>query len=119
MGLGRDTTPGDDIGWGEHGGTAWAFRTAPLRHVAESSPYLHAGTAETLADVIRFKNNGRSEHNRVPDSRLDAAMRPLGLTEAEMGRLVAFLESLSDAGALKGLLFQPPASVPSGLEIPQ
>ena len=37
-GIGRDTTPGDDLGWGEHGGVPYAFRTPPLRQVAETAP---------------------------------------------------------------------------------
>lgn len=118
-GLGRDTTPGDDLGWGEHGGTPYAFRTPPLRQIALTPPYFHAGTATTLEDVIRFKNRGRSEYKRVPASALDPYMRPLGLTEQEIAYLVAFLDALTDTVTTRGPLFLPPAAVPSGLEIPK
>ena len=119
MGIGRDTTPGDDLGWGEHGGTPYAFRTAPLREVEHTAPYFHAGSAETLLDVLRFKNAGRSEHPKVAAAQLDVRVRPLGLSHDEMTALVAFLRSLSDPVSLRQPLFQPPARVPSNLEIPQ
>jgi cytochrome c peroxidase len=119
VGIGRDTTPGDDLGWGEHGGTPYSFRTAPLRQVAETSPYLHAGTAETLEDVIRFKNRGLSEHPRVTADVLYAAFQPLGLNDGEVAAIVAFLHALTDAVTPLGPLFNAPPRVPSGLEIPQ
>lgn len=118
-GLGRDTTPGDDLGHGEHGGMPYAFRTAPLRQVALTAPYFHAGTAETLADVVRFKNRGESGYVRVTPQMLDPAMRPLGLTDAEVADLVAFLEALTDSASLEGPLFLAPPAVPSGLPIPK
>lgn len=118
-GLGRDTTPGDDFGWGEHGGQRYSFRTAPLRQIAETAPYFHAGTAETLEDVMRFKNAGRSEHPNVTDDELDVAAGPLGLTDAEIADVIAFLHALTDAVTVEGVLFQAPVVVPSGLEVPK
>jgi cytochrome c peroxidase len=118
-GLGRDTTPGDDLGWGEHGGRRYSFRTAPLRQIAETPPYFHAGTAETLEDVMRFKNAGRSEHANVSDADLDAAARPLGLSDTEIADVIAFLHALTDAVTVQGPMFQAPAAVPSGLEVPK
>jgi cytochrome c peroxidase len=118
-GIGRDSTPGDDFGWGEHGGELYAFRTAPLRQVEHTAPYLHAGTAETLADVIRFKNLGRSEHPEVADAALDPRVAPLGLSESEIQALVAFLRALTDETTTLGALFQAPEQVPSGLTVPR
>lgn len=119
-GLGRDSTPGDDLGWGEVGGTLYAFRTPPLRQVTETAPYLHAGTAETLEQVMRFKNAGVSARpGTVPDAALDPYMHPLGLTAEEIAALVAFMEALTDTVTIEQPLFQAPAQVPSGLEIPK
>lgn len=56
-----------------------AFRTAPLREISRTAPYMHNGTFATLEEVVRFYD-GR-----------DA----LGLTDGEVAQLVAFLESLS------------------------
>ncbi len=67
-----------------------SYRTPSLRNVALTAPYFHDGSAKTLADVIRFYNEGgRPNINREWD--LDA----LGLNESEQRDLVAFLESLT------------------------
>jgi cytochrome c peroxidase len=118
-GIGRDTTPGDDMGWGEVGGTRYAFRTPPLRQVSLTPPYFHAGTHNTLGDVVRFKNAGASGYAKVKPTDLDPAVRALGLTDPEIADLAAFLESLTDLTTIQGPLFQPPPEVPSSLPIPR
>jgi cytochrome c peroxidase len=62
----------EDADWG-------AFRTAPLREVGRTAPYMHNGVLETLEEVVRFYNESDD----------------LGLSGAEIEQLVAFLESLS------------------------
>ena len=69
-GLFAVTKDDDDFG---------AFRTAPLREVAQTAPYMHNGVFDTLDTVVEFYNDS-----------LD-----LDLSSAEMAELVAFLESLS------------------------
>jgi cytochrome c peroxidase len=67
-----------------------AFHVPSLRNVAQTAPYFHDGSAATLADVVRFYNQGGKDNlNREWD------LHPLGLTEEEQRDLVAFLESLS------------------------
>lgn len=117
-GLGRDTTPGDDLGWGEHGGTPYSFRTPQLRQVALTAPYFHAGTEPTLEDVVRFKNLGASGYSRVSQSMLDPAVHPLGLSDDEIAQIVAFLNSLTDSVTTRSPPFLAPARVPSGLPVP-
>ena len=118
-GLGRDTTLGDDLGWGEHGGTPYSFRTPPLRQVELTAPYFHAGTAADLEEVLRFKNAGVSEHERVASADLDPQVRPLGLDAAEIADLISFMAALTDRTTTLGPLFQAPEQVPSGLEVPR
>ncbi len=118
-GLGRDTTRNDDLGWGELGGTPYAFRTPPLRQVAETAPYLHAGTEKTLMELLRFKNAGVSAHPNVPASRLAPEIAPLGLSEEQLRDLEAFLAALTDRVSIEGPLFQAPSVVPSGLQVPR
>jgi cytochrome c peroxidase len=118
-GVGRDTTPGDDLGWGEAGGTPYAFRTPPLRQVSLTAPYLHAGTAADLREVVIFKNLAVSLHPRVRAVDLAPAFKPLGLADAEITGIVAFLHALTDPVTPTTPLFQAPARVPSGLEVPQ
>ena len=70
-----------------------AYKTPSLRNVALTAPYMHDGSLGTLADVVRFYNRGGN-----PNPRLDPRIRPLGLTEAEIADVVAFLESLTSDG---------------------
>jgi cytochrome c peroxidase len=66
------------------------YRTPGLRNIALTAPYFHDGSAKTLADVVRFYNEGgRRNINREWD--LDA----LPLNEDEQRDLTAFLESLT------------------------
>ncbi|MDA9865138.1 c-type cytochrome [bacterium] len=69
-----------------------AFRTAPLRYLAYTAPYMHNGIFYTLEEVVEFYNNGGTEDHFGTKSPL---IKPLGLTEAEQADLVAFLESMS------------------------
>jgi cytochrome c peroxidase len=70
-----------------------AFRTATLRNIAETAPYMHAGQLLSLRDVVKFYNNGGnySGFSGVKDIR----MRPLGLTDEEIDQLVEFLYTLT------------------------
>jgi len=69
------------------------FRTPSLRYTKYTAPYMHNGTLETLPDVVAFYNGGGDENEFAATK--SPLIRPLGLTDAEMSDLVAFLESLS------------------------
>jgi len=66
------------------------FRTPTLRNVALTAPYMHDGSLATLKDVIDFYNKGGN-----PNANLDPAMKPLGLSDAEINDLIEFLQSLT------------------------
>jgi cytochrome c peroxidase len=67
-----------------------SFRTPSLRNIALTAPYFHDGSARTLADVVRFYNQGgKANLNREWD------LSPLALTDDEQRDLVAFLETLT------------------------
>jgi cytochrome c peroxidase len=66
------------------------FRTPSLRNVALTAPYMHDGSVATLAEVVAFFDRGG-----LPNSYLDARIKPLQLTAEERADLVAFLETLS------------------------
>ncbi|NBO65643.1 MAG: cytochrome-c peroxidase [Acidobacteria bacterium] len=67
-----------------------SYRTPGLRNVGVTAPYFHDGSARTLADVVRFYNDGgRANLN------LEEELHPLGLSEREVRELVEFLESLT------------------------
>jgi cytochrome c peroxidase len=67
-----------------------AFRTASLRDVALTAPYMHDGGLRTLEEVIEFYDRGG-----LPNAGLDQDLRPLGLTTDEKHALVVFLRSLT------------------------
>lgn len=69
-----------------------AFKTPTLRNVAATKPYMHDGSLATLWDVMDHYNKGG-----VPNPFLDGGMQRLGLTEAEIDDLVAFMESLTSS----------------------
>lgn len=71
------------------------FKTASLRNVALTAPYMHDGRFESLADVIRYY---RTFEGAVPPSpHGERTLQRVDLTDAEGSDLVAFLEALSDA----------------------
>jgi len=67
-----------------------SFRTPSLRNIALTAPYFHDGSARTLAEVVRFYNEGgKANLNREWD------LAPVALTADEQRDLVVFLESLT------------------------
>ncbi|NQW09837.1 MAG: hypothetical protein HQ481_08180 [Alphaproteobacteria bacterium] len=82
-----------------------AFRVPSLRGVAETAPYMHAGSLTTLAEVIEHYNDPPLDRLHTDGERV---IRPLGLTDREKADLLAFLRSLSPRQP------SPPPPVPCG-----
>jgi cytochrome c peroxidase len=70
-----------------------AFKTPNLRNVLITAPYFHDGSQATLWDVLDHYNKGDGLDNRW----LDGDIRPLALSEADIGDIVAFLATLTSA----------------------
>jgi cytochrome c peroxidase len=68
----------------------WKYRTPSLRNVELTAPYMHDGSLATLEAVIAFYNQGGFDNELR-----DPLVRPLGLSELEMGQLAAFLRALT------------------------
>ncbi len=68
-----------------------SFRTPLILNVGITGPYMHDGSMATLWDVMDHYNKG-GEANPF----LDGGIEPLGLTEAEIDQIVAFLFTLTD-----------------------
>jgi cytochrome c peroxidase len=65
------------------------FRVPSLRNVAQRAPYMHAGQFATLKEVLEH-------YNRAPEApQGHSELKPLGLNDAEIGQLQAFLGALS------------------------
>jgi cytochrome c peroxidase len=67
-----------------------AIKTPTLRDVARRSPYMHDGSLKTLEDVVAFYNQGGRANPWLSE-----AIKPLNLTAAEQGDLIAFLQALT------------------------
>ncbi|MEX2048148.1 MAG: cytochrome c peroxidase [Gemmatimonadota bacterium] len=116
----------------DSGAGRFRFRTPSLRNVALTAPYMHNGTLATLADVLRFYDNGRSENPNVIERRQRGDRRDGGavlaandgraalsrqfvrvddMSDREMEDIIAFLGALTDEDYDRSI----PARVPSGL----
>jgi cytochrome c peroxidase len=70
-----------------------SFKTPNLRNALITAPYFHDGSQATLWDVMDHYNHGDGTRNPW----LDEDMQPLGLSEAEIDDVVAFLAALTSA----------------------
>ncbi|RDI95474.1 methylamine utilization protein [Meiothermus sp. QL-1] len=94
IGLAQATGRDEDVG---------KFKTPTLRNVALTAPYMHDGSKKTLREVVEHYNRGGE-----PNLNADPLIRPLGLSEAEIDDLVAFLESLTDTSFTTNPALLPP-----------
>ena len=73
-----------------------AFKTATVRNIAATAPYMHDGSLETLEDVVDFYVNGGREKDTDPvDDFLSGGIRSLDLSKEEKKDLVEFLKALT------------------------
>ena len=84
------------------------FRTAPLRYIKYTAPYMHNGAFITLEEVVDFYNRGGDDDPFVTKT---DKIKPLGLNPQEKADLIAFLDSLSG----KEILVERPELPPYGL----
>ena len=91
-------------------GTPYAFRTASLRNLKFTAPYMHSGVFRTLFDVIEFYDDV-PENPNVGRREVDPLARQLDDPDDEAGAIIAFLEALNDDTFDKTI----PPRVPSGL----
>ena len=91
-------------------GTPYAFRTASLRNLKFTAPYMHSGVFRTLFDVIEFYDDV-PENPNVGRREVDPLARQLDDPDDEAGAIIAFLEALNDDTFDKSI----PPRVPSGL----
>jgi cytochrome c peroxidase len=86
-----------------------AFRTPSLRSVADTPPYNHDGTTDTLADLLdNYARGGRAitggDHpgDGADNPYKDPRVAGFPLTDGDKDDLLAFLEALSDPSVLEG-----------------
>ncbi|WP_299151493.1 cytochrome c peroxidase [uncultured Tateyamaria sp.] len=122
---------------------AYAFRTPMLRNVALTAPYGHNGAYPTLEGMVRHHLDPlaaldawtpemaalpevpwlagidfmvRQDTREMARQRAAVTLAPISLTDIEVDQIVAFLDSLTGAGAKMGRLGVP-KTVPSGLPV--
>ena len=81
--LGRFKVTNDDKDRG-------AFKTPALRNVAQSAPYMHDGSQETLIEVVDWYAKGGH-----PNPHLSDKIKKIELTDQDKQDLVAFMEALT------------------------
>jgi cytochrome c peroxidase len=110
--------PASDAGVSE----SYAFRTASLRNVSLTAPYMHSGVFATLEEVVEFyddvqgrggrRGGTRARNPNVSRDQLDPLVRRLNLGRGRRD-LVAFLGALTDTNFDRTI----PVAVPSGLPV--
>lgn len=91
----------DDIGLGfVKEGEDGKFKVPTLRNIALTAPYTHNGSFATLRDMVSFIND-RSGFTPDVAANLSDATGSMGLTEANIDDIVAFLNTLNDGGMMR------------------
>lgn len=103
----------------------YAFRTASLRNLGSTAPYMHSGVFATLPEVINFyqrisrgggRRDGRGARGvnpQVDRDQIDPLARQLNMRGRGQQDLIAFLRALDDSGFDRTV----PKRVPSGLAV--
>jgi len=97
----------------------YQFRTASLRNVELTAPYMHSGVFQSLEDVLEFyddvdsRRSGRARNANVSREQLDPLLRRLRGVDDDDVDLIAFLSALTDRSFDRTV----PDRVPSGLAV--
>ena len=94
----------------------FAFRTASLRNLRFTAPYMHNGSLNSLELVLEFYEDiarGQSRHDSIDNTMHDPLVGELDLTIRDMAPIISFLNTLNDNSFDKTI----PESVPSGLQV--
>lgn len=85
-----------------------SFKTATVRNIDLTAPYMHNGAYQTLSEVVDFYNNGGGVGHgfNIPHQTLPTDS--LNLSNQEKEALIAFMESLTDTTGLTSV----PVSLP-------
>lgn len=91
----------------------YSFRTASIRNVTLTAPFMHNGVFQNLNQILQFYGNiagGNSQNPRVNIRQVDPKIRQVRIGNNQQ-RLIAFINALTDPNFDKSI----PARVPSNL----
>ncbi|NNG09350.1 MAG: cytochrome-c peroxidase [Arenibacter sp.] len=95
---------------------SFAFRTATLRNLRFTAPYMHNGVFQNLKQVLEFYEDisfGKTRNPLVTKEMFDPFVRELELSVKDMSLIISFLNTLNDDSFDKEI----PERVPSGLPV--
>jgi len=87
-----------------------SFRTASLRQVSQTPPYMHMGSKKNLMSVIEFYSHGGDRHGKENE------LKVLKLSEQEERELLDFLMSLTGSNISVAIPQLPVSDPPQPLE---
>jgi cytochrome c peroxidase len=73
-----------------------AFKTPTLRNSSKTAPYMHNGVFGNLQQVMAFYNTGGGKGNGLQLDNQTLSAEPLGLTQAEIEKVIAFINALNE-----------------------
>jgi cytochrome c peroxidase len=94
----------------------YAFRTASLRNLRFTTPYMHNGSMPDLMKVLEFYEDisfGKVRNPNVSVEQFDPLVKELNLSVKDMRPIISFLNTLNDTEFDREI----PPSVPSGLPV--
>lgn len=80
------------------------FKTASLRNINKTAPYMHNGVFETLEEVLEFYNTRDVNAKYIPEytpTMNTEDMGDLKLSDTDIADIIAFLKTLDDGYRLK------------------
>lgn len=75
-----------------------AFKIPTVRNIDKTAPYMHNGVYQTLDQVMEFYNNGGGVGLGIELPNQTLPGEKLGLSEEEIGDVIAFIRSLESGG---------------------
>ena len=102
-----------------HAAVNGAFKTPTLRNVELTGPYFHNGGQATLRQVMEFYNRGGDFHEANIED-LSPDMNALGLSDADLDAVVAFMLTLTDERVRheQAPFDHPELPLPNGITMP-
>ena len=94
----------------------YAFRTASLRNLRFTAPYMHNGSMPDLMKVLEFYEDisfGKERNSLVGVEQFDPLVKELNLSVRDMRPIISFLNTLNDTSFDREI----PNAVPSGLPV--